>query len=91
MPRATYLSVCAFIMGYCLGGEHESLVGFHDWMAERLGTRPELAWSSQVLAELYSPEQIPSAQAFTEEQDKEAITALFDLLETYFASVSTTS
>ena len=88
VPRANFLSVCAFIAGYRWGADDETLGGFSAWMAERVATRPELGWPWLVLCEIYPPDRLPDPASFTDEQDRQALAVLFDLLDTYYQSPS---
>jgi hypothetical protein len=91
VPGPTFLSVCGFIAGYRWGANDETLIGFHEWMVDRVAVRPELAWPWLVLCEIYPPDRLPDPRRFSEKQDELAISVLFDLLESFYGSAGAAS
>lgn len=86
VPSPSFLATCAFIAGYRWGAADLSFAGFHNWLVARGYGRPELGWPWLVLCELYSDVELPEPRRFTEEQDREAIAVMFDLLEEFYDS-----
>ncbi|BCJ32299.1 hypothetical protein [Actinocatenispora sera] len=82
--RQTYEGTCAFLTGYEVGSGHSVLKSFHGWLVPRGKGRPELYWPHLVLCEIYEDGSLPDLRYFTPEQDKQAVTILFDLLDEYF-------
>jgi len=84
VPGFSFIATSAFIAGYRWGSDDGTLAGFHDWMAARGSNRPQLGWPWLVLCEIYPPDELPDPRGFTEEQDREAIDMMFDLLLEYY-------
>jgi hypothetical protein len=85
--NTTYTEVCAFVSGFDLGVDENVLHGFREWLVSRGAERPELAWPSLVLGEIYQPESLPNPRKLTDSENEEAIQRLFDLLFEYLKTI----
>ena len=83
-PWTTFVGACSFVAGYGWGADDDPLEGFHPWLVARGSGRPELGWPWLVLCEIYPPDDLPSPRGFTEDQDRAAIAAMFDLLDEFY-------
>ncbi|WP_145226714.1 hypothetical protein [Rudaeicoccus suwonensis] len=88
VPTLSYVSLCGFIEGFSHGSSTTNrkdsvMARFDAWLLARNGVRPELAWPSRVLCELYPPDQLPRARDFNLAQDREAMALLFNLLDEF--------
>ncbi|MFJ9823662.1 hypothetical protein ACIRSU_04700 [Streptomyces sp. NPDC101160] len=82
--RQTYEGTCAFLDGYEQGSGQFILKDFHSWLVPRGKGRPELYWPHLVLCEIYADGALPDIRYFTSEEDAEAVSVLFELLEEFF-------
>ncbi|MFI5712277.1 hypothetical protein [Kribbella sp. NPDC051620] len=86
VPRASFITTCAFLAGYRWGSDDEMLANFHPWLVARGRGRSELGWPWLVLCEIYPQDQLPEPLLFNDEQDAVAVDLLFNLLDDYFAA-----
>jgi hypothetical protein len=84
--NVTYPEVCAFVSGFDLGTGGQVMHGFRGWLVSRGTPRPELAWPSLVLGEIYPPEALPNLRELTDVENQEAVQRLFELLFEYLQS-----
>lgn len=74
----TYVSLTAFLNGYCCGCDTSPLDGFRDWLMCRLSRKHRnLTWEALVLRVAFSDTD-------GEASDERAIGALFSLMEQFF-------
>jgi hypothetical protein len=81
---STFAEACALIQGFDAASNEGLLDGFRDWLLEREGARPELAWPGLVVAVALPGERVVYT-AFTPEQDRVATAALFALLDEFLS------
>ena len=80
-----YGEVVGVLDGLSLGLGGGILNGFHEWLLDRVGGRPELAWDSRVLWHLFEQPVSLRASDFCEDMHAAAIAGLADLLEAFWA------
>ncbi|MFV0460172.1 MAG: hypothetical protein ACK5MT_15515 [Actinomycetales bacterium] len=83
VPSLSYITVCAFLDGYALASDEE-FGDFRQWLVGRGTSRPELGWPWLVLAHIYPAGALPDPRGFNEEQDREAVDMMFDLLAEFY-------
>ncbi|GAA1857467.1 hypothetical protein GCM10009736_25680 [Actinomadura bangladeshensis] len=83
--RGTYEGTCAFLVGYEVGAGRSLLKDFHEWLALRGKGRRELYWPFLVLCEIYQDGAWPDFRYLTPEEDEQAVSVLFALLEQFLA------
>ncbi|WP_157641523.1 hypothetical protein [Longispora albida] len=86
VPTRTYDGTCSFLVGYDLASGKPVLKEFHTWLLLRGKGRPELYWPWLVLCEIHDDGALPNVKHMTAEQDEEAVSLLFLLIEEFFES-----
>jgi hypothetical protein len=82
-PKVEFNVVVAFIDGFnlaCYGG---LLVGFHQWLVATLGHGNNRPWDALVLELTFPKARIPNDELAKPGNQKVAVDALFELLETF--------
>lgn len=76
----TYHPAMTFLVGYDLGRSGELLRGFSEWLVARRGVETSLGWPALVIEETFPGAGVSHWERLDQEQQRQAVSRLFDLL-----------
>lgn len=82
--ETTYVAVAAFVVGYDEACEGGTLAGFREWLAVRMGSGSNLAWTAIVLRAAFPGSDSPEAElAKGPQAERRAIETMFELISAF--------